>query len=503
MVAAESGLGDGPARWGAGLSPDRALRGNIFPDLVSARVGVSQGITRHAGAPYPTPVLVRLTIGTLGGAIDLDAPAFRDAGALRDELHARTRVARTSREANQDEQTPHAGPVPRRSAHRRLHRPNPIRRIAVAGEGLASITAFHPRTAPACKTFRWQLRSGFATVTEYEDTALEYHALRHTVGMCERPAHRIDIRGPDAAGLLARACTADVEGLEVGHAVGGCLLDALGQCLDLVSVQRLDDDHFRLEASGSWHDALARFGARAEIEVLDGRVAVLAIVGPRHTDVLAPPPPGVIRPLDGGWIVGTVHGFERVVDVGDAIALWDDLGLEPIGAEALEIARIEDGVAAPGAEWDPAHLLPPGRRPNLRAVTPDAIGLGHLVTLDRHTRFVGQDAVEHERARGPARRLVGLELDLEAMDALRAEYGLEPARISPTTSWTPVYARDGRRQVGVVTSATWSPRFGRPIALAHLPSPLAETGTTLRAEHTVEGERRQVPASVVPLPFGR
>jgi aminomethyltransferase len=116
--------------------------------------------------------------------------------------------------------------------------------------------------------------------------------------------------------------------------------------------------------------------------------------------------------------------------------------------------------------------------------------------------FIGQEAVEAERARGPAWDLVGLELEWEELERLYHGYGLPP-HLAPVASRlaVPVYAEDGRTQVGQVTSQTWSPVLKRYLALATVARPFEALGTELRVEHTVEWERRTVRARVVPRMF--
>ncbi|MDP6934868.1 MAG: glycine cleavage T C-terminal barrel domain-containing protein, partial [Myxococcota bacterium] len=65
----------------------------------------------------------------------------------------------------------------------------------------------------------------------------------------------------------------------------------------------------------------------------------------------------------------------------------------------------------------------------------------------------------------------------------------------------PVYDEQGQRQVGQATSGTWSPTLKKSLALATVPAALAQPGTRLRVEHTVEFERRTILATVVPRPF--
>ena len=64
----------------------------------------------------------------------------------------------------------------------------------------------------------------------------------------------------------------------------------------------------------------------------------------------------------------------------------------------------------------------------------------------------------------------------------------------------PVYAEDGR-QIGQATSHTWSPILKKYLAIASVRRGFETLGGTLRIEHTVEYERRQVTATVAKLPF--
>ena len=62
-----------------------------------------------------------------------------------------------------------------------------------------------------------------------------------------------------------------------------------------------------------------------------------------------------------------------------------------------------------------------------------------------------------------------------------------------------VYDKGGKRDVGFVTSAFFSPQLKRNIALAWLPNSHNELGTKLTV--ALPGEKKPVPAEVVPVPF--
>jgi aminomethyltransferase len=132
--------------------------------------------------------------------------------------------------------------------------------------------------------------------------------------------------------------------------------------------------------------------------------------------------------------------------------------------------------------------------------TPGEIGLGKLVDLKKES-FVGRDALASEQKRGgPARSLVGLEINWSEVEALYEKIGMAP-QVPSTASRVAVPVYRGGRQIGKATSTTWSPTLKRMIALASVQRDAATLGSSLSMELTVEAARKTVSAKVVPLPF--
>jgi aminomethyltransferase len=120
--------------------------------------------------------------------------------------------------------------------------------------------------------------------------------------------------------------------------------------------------------------------------------------------------------------------------------------------------------------------------------SPLALGLAWLVDFDKG-HFTGRRALLAERRRGPRRQLVGLDVA-----------GNKPAHNAL------LYASpNGKRQIGSVTSAAWSPTCKRNIALAMVDAPYFRTGSTVWAEiylnRELVWERRMSRAGVVERPF--
>jgi aminomethyltransferase len=149
------------------------------------------------------------------------------------------------------------------------------------------------------------------------------------------------------------------------------------------------------------------------------------------------------------------------------LAAGGEAGLQPIGLGARDSLRLEAGLPLYGHEIDDT-------------VTPLEVGLDWMVKLDADD-FIGRDALRAQRERGVARRLLGLELS-----------GRRIARAGASV-WS------GDREIGRVTSGTWTPFLERSIAMALLAVEHAGPGATV--EVGVRDRREE--ARVRALPFHR
>jgi aminomethyltransferase len=196
-------------------------------------------------------------------------------------------------------------------------------------------------------------------------------------------------------------------------------------------------------------------------------------------------------------------GYELWVDAKRAGALWDAVmkagqpfGIRVAGMLALDVARIEAGLILLEVDYTSArHALIPEQN-----YSPFEIGLGRLVDFSK-PEFVGRRALELEQAAGgPARRLVGIELDWAGIEALFAKHDQPPA-VSALVQREAVPVYDGNRQIGRATSIVWGPTIKKMVGFASVPPSHASVGTALFVEWSVEGERGKVGAHVVPMPF--
>lgn len=385
---------------------------------------------------------------------------------------------------------------------------------------------FHERTSKLCTSYRWKDWSGYAAVCSYDVTHdREYFAFREGAGLLDvSPLFKYEVYGRDAAALLSRMMVRDVSKLKVGRVGYSCWCDDAGKVIDDGTVTRLDEDYYRVTAADPslyWLQACGR-GLQVTIEDSSARLAAVALQGAKSRDVLAACSDARMdalkffgatkAKLDGldVWITRTGYtgdlGYEVWVENAGAVRLWDALmdagaayNLEPAGLDALDVTRIEAGFILLGIDYfsAPKVVL------EARKSTPAEIGLGWIVDFERpkFPNFIGRAALEKEKKDGSPWALVGLEVSWEALESLYEAYSLPPSL--PATArrdGLPVYDDEGT-QVGKVTSHTWSPILKKYIALTSVLTPYSKPGTVLQMEHTVEFERKKVPATVVKTPF--
>jgi len=384
-------------------------------------------------------------------------------------------------------------------------------------------TVFHPRSAPLNVQGAWEEWYGYRAASVFADFLdIEYSAVRDAVGVIDvSPLFKYHVSGPDAVRLIGRVTTRDATKLQVGQVFYTPWCDERGKLIDDGTVARLDDDTYRWTAAEPNHRWLSLNTAGLDVRVDDisAEVAALAVQGPFARAVLEAATGQAWDDLKyfrrrrssvGGATVDVSRtgytgdlGYEVWIDRGDALGVWDALfeagrpfGIRPVGMQALDVLRVEAGLILLGSEFTSVR----GAFSSEQEYSPFELGFDRLIDLEK-PRFVGREALVEERARGgPPRRLVGLELDWDGIEAAYERHGIPPVLL-PGTLGAPVPAYRNRRQVGKATSMTWSPILKRVVSLALLRREWAAEGSRVQVEWTVEGTRERVPATVVPLPF--
>jgi len=383
-------------------------------------------------------------------------------------------------------------------------------------------TAFHDRTFALCESLNYREWSGYYTVSAYESHhEHEYNAIRNASALIDvSPLFKYMVTGPDAAKLVDRLITRDVAKMPVGQVYYTPWCDEHGKVIDDGTVSRLGEQTFRWTAADPslrWFRQNAE-GMNVQIEDVSEAIAAVALQGPTSARLLRAVAAADVDRLKyfrvtSGTIAGVPVDISRSGYTGDlgyevwmpadrALAVWDALmeggrpfDIKPAGMLALDVARIEAGLLLIEVDFFSSRkaVIP------AQSYTPYELGMDRLVSLEKG-RFIGQRALRAEHARGPARRIVGLEIDWNEVEKIYDAAGLAPA-VAATASRVAVPVYRNGRQVGKATSTTWSPVLKRMIALATIDRPHYAEGTELQFEMTVEAVRHRVAAKVVKTPF--
>ena len=384
-------------------------------------------------------------------------------------------------------------------------------------------TAFHERTFQLCESLSYREWSGYYAVSSYEPHhEHEYNAIRNASALIDiSPLYKYRLTGPDATRLVDRIITRDMRKVSVGQVIYTPWCDEQGKVIDDGTVSRLEETTYRWTAADPslrWFSQNAA-GMNVQIEDISESIAALALQGPTSGRLLN----GLVEDGDiqnlkyfrvtRGRIAEIPVEISRTGYTGDlgyeiwvpsehALKIWDALmdagrafDIHPAGMLALDVARIEAGLLLIDIDFNSSKkaLI------DEQKYSPYEMGLGRLVHIEKN-RFIGQSALEAEHRRGPARMIVGLEVDWPEVETHYERIGLPPA-VSPIASRVAVPVFKNGVQIGKATSSTWSPTLKQMIALATVKNEFAKPGTKLQFEITVEARRYRVGAKVVKTPF--
>ncbi len=369
---------------------------------------------------------------------------------------------------------------------------------------LTEHSAFHPRTSSLTRAYTVARDLWLPQSFEATRSVTEYHACRNAVTVQDLSSLRkFDIVGPDAYTLLQYALTRDVTRLAVNRGIYALMCDKSGTVIDDGTLFRLGEDTFRWccgsDDSGLQLRQVAKaHGLNAWVKSLFSALPNLAIQGPNSRELMrritfTQPNATAVEQLRWfGSTIGRLHdrdgeafqltrsgytgelGYEIFCHPDAALTIWDavmsagaDLGVTPMGMDALETIRIEAGLMAANAEFG-------------ADIDAFEAGLGFAVDLTKED-FVGKQALDRNQ-RQPRRVLKGL---------------LFKSHETPVHG-DPVMV--GRRQVGTITSATDSPALGCAIAMARLNVEYAEPGSSLEVGK-LDGHGKRLFAQCCDIPF--
>jgi aminomethyltransferase len=341
---------------------------------------------------------------------------------------------------------------------------------------------------------------GFTMPVQYGGIIEEHVAVRSSAGVFDL-SHmgEFEVTGPHALALLERALTNSAARLAEGHAQYTIMCTEDGGTIDDLIVYRLGAERYMLCVNASniasdreWLVELNR--GRAEFNDVSDATSLVAVQGPRAVAILEPLaefPIGAIARFGvaSGQVAGMrcvvartgytgEDGFELFIDNALAMRLFEAIldagardGIKPVGLGARDTLRLEASLPLYGHELD-------------AATSPLAAGLKTFVKLGRD--FVGAKALQAQVEEGTKKHLVGIQTD-DGKIVARQGYK---------------FFADGS-EAGAITSGTFAPWLGRPIAMAYASANALKPSYALGQKIEIEVRGRRASATVVKLPFYR
>lgn len=336
---------------------------------------------------------------------------------------------------------------------------------------------------------------GWEMPVQYVGVIDEHHTVRRKAGLFD-VSHmgEIDVRGEEALVFVQMLITNDVSKLGDGKILYSPMCYPNGGIVDDLLVYRYNSQHFFIVVNASNADKdYAWITEQAEkfnviTENLSEQYAQLALQGPLAETVLQR-----ITNINLSQIIyysfahGEIDGvsclisrtgytgedgFEIYVAPEYGRQLWRkileigaDDGVKPIGLGARDTLRFEARLPLYGNELG-------------AEITPLEAGLGIFVKLDK-ADFIGKEVLLAQKEQGIPRKLVGLEMIDRGI--ARSHYPLQ---------------KDGK-EIGFITSGSFSPTLNKNIALGLIRADLAIQGEVL--DVMIRG--KAVKAKIIPSLF--
>ena len=349
-------------------------------------------------------------------------------------------------------------------------------------------------------TVRWGA-TGFSVYNhmyiprDFGDPEQNFWNLVNNAILCDVAVERqVEITGPDAYKFIQLLTPRDLSKLEVGQCKYVLTTNEKGGILNDPVLLRLAENHFWLSLSDSdillWAQGVA-VNSGLDVNIQEPDVSPLQLQGPNSGDLMAKLFGEGIRDLKYYWLREIeLEGIPLVVS---RTGWSSELGYELFLRDGSQGDRLWETIMAAGKKYG----LQPGHTSSIRRIeggmlsyhadadihtNPFEVGLERLVSLDNEINFIGKEALLQIKQDGIKRKQVGLEIDCDPL-------------LGPNTNFWPISING--KFMGKVTSAVYSPRLKKNIALAMLDIQFIEIGQLVEI-HTDFGQQQGV---VVEKPF--
>ena len=349
-------------------------------------------------------------------------------------------------------------------------------------------------------TVRWGAQ-GFSVYNhmyiprDFGDPEQNFWNLVNDAILCDVAVERqVEITGPDAARFVQMLTPRNLSKMAIGQCKYILITNADGGILNDPILLRLAENHFWISLADSdillWAQGVA-VNSGLDVHIGEPDVSPLQLQGPKSGEIM--------RALFGDSIMDLKYYWLREMTL-DGIPLvvsrtgWSsELGYEIYLRDSSYGDMLWERIMATGMEFG----LKPGHTSSIRRIeggmlsyhadadiktNPYELGLDRLVDLEMQADFIGKAALTRIKAAGVQRTQVGI---IIASDPIKG----------PNTRFWPI--NHAGETIGKVTSAVYSPRLERNIALAMVAITHAAIGTELE----VVLPSGPVTATVVERPF--
>ena len=313
--------------------------------------------------------------------------------------------------------------------------------------------------------------------------------------LCDVAVERqVQIKGPDASQFVQMMTPRDLSKMQVGQCKYVILTNQEGGVLNDPILLKVEEDCYWFSLADSdilfWAQGL-NVNSNFDVEISEPDVSPLQLQGPKSRDIMVKVFGDKILDLKYYWFKRfTINGINLVVsrtgwssELGYEIFLLNSkqgndlynhlmkigepMGLRP--GHTSTIRRIEGGMLSYHADMT-------------INTNPLELGLDKYVDLDKDFNFVGKEALISILDKGIDRKQVGIIIDDDPM-------------LGPNTRFWDIYVDDS--VVGKVTSAVYSPRLKKNIALGMIKVDYSNLGQAL----TVDSGTKKLHAVVSQKPF--
>jgi aminomethyltransferase len=330
----------------------------------------------------------------------------------------------------------------------------------------------------------WDMPVQYTTIVE------EHQAVRTSTGIFDiSHMGQLSFAGADTLDLLQQVYTNNVATMKDFQARYGLVCNEKGGIRDDVLVYRWPYGYAMVVNASNREKIVAwlnehKGGRNVEITDCTYGTCMIALQGPRAVEMSKGLTPADTSQLAYYFATATTYqgkacivsrtgytgedGLEFIVPAELGITLWEELlrrGAKPCGLGARDTLRLEAAMPLYGHELS-------------EEIDPFQARLSWAVKLGKGD-FIGRDALSTRREDGTLRQRVGLAL----MGKRIAREGAAVAHLG--------------REVGKVTSGTFSPTLNQSIAMAYVEPLCTQRG--LSCDVDVRGKSE--PARIVPLPF--